>query len=77
MADTLLPLRAAGTSSAAYTAGYTPMMLNSAVKTVFTCAQASVIPERLFSCAVAQAEPQQRQDVPALRRSRQCQLSSR
>ena len=37
LACTLLPLRPAGTKSAAYIAGYTPMMLNSAVKTVFTC----------------------------------------
>ena len=33
----LLPLRPAGISRAAYTAGYTPMILNSCVNTVFTC----------------------------------------
>ena len=56
MAGTLLPLRAAGTSSAAYTAGYTPMMLNSAVNTVFTCGQATVLTQWLVLCALAWAE---------------------
>ena len=70
MNDTLLPLRAAGTSSAAYTAGYTPMMLNSAVKTVFTCTQATGITQRLYCAYVGHREQNDDGDAPAPRRSR-------